>query len=127
MTNIYIVSNNFKGDFYYAFPTNKGQNSIQTTLVQKHIETTHSTLTSYKMPPHNTHIIETNITGSLGKKSNQKIDKHLRHQIIATCRDANGMMGTKHLDPALCLHLGAYLMCIDNKHLKDKVPRGNGS
>jgi hypothetical protein len=36
------------------------------------------------------------------------------------------MMGTKHIDPALCLYLGAYLMCIDNKHLKDKAPRGNG-
>ncbi len=37
------------------------------------------------------------------------------------------MMGTKHIDPLLCLYLGAYLMCIDNKHLKDKVPRGNGT
>jgi hypothetical protein len=37
------------------------------------------------------------------------------------------MMGTKHIDPVLCLYLGAYLMCIDNKHLKDKVPRGNGT
>ncbi len=24
-------------------------------------------------------------------------------------------------------YLGAYLMCIDNKHLTDKVPRGNGT
>ena len=37
------------------------------------------------------------------------------------------MMGTKHIDPALCLYLGAYLKCIDNKHLADKVPRGNGT
>jgi hypothetical protein len=36
-------------------------------------------------------------------------------------------MGTKHIDPALCIYLGAYLMCIDNKHLTDKVPRGNGT
>jgi hypothetical protein len=36
------------------------------------------------------------------------------------------MMGTKDIDPSLCLYLGAYLMCIDNNHLKDKVPRGNG-
>jgi hypothetical protein len=35
------------------------------------------------------------------------------------------MMGTKHIDPLLYLYLGAYLMCIDNRHLKDKVPRGN--
>jgi hypothetical protein len=25
------------------------------------------------------------------------------------------------------MYVGAYLMCIDNKHLKDKVPRGNGT
>jgi hypothetical protein len=31
-------------------------------------------------------------------------------------------MGTKHIDPLLCLYLGAYLMFIDNKHLKDIVP-----
>ncbi len=41
--------------------------------------------------------------------------------------DANAMMGTKHIDPALCIYLGAYLMCIDNKHLTDQVPRGNGT
>ncbi len=37
------------------------------------------------------------------------------------------MIGTKHIDPSLCLYLGVYLMCIDNKHLKDKVPRENGT
>ncbi len=37
------------------------------------------------------------------------------------------MMGTEHIDPSLCLYLSAYLMCIDNKHLKDIVPRGNGT
>jgi hypothetical protein len=47
--------------------------------------------------------------------------------IITTCGDANAMMGTKHIDPSLCLYLGAYIMCIDNRHLKDKVPRGNGT
>ena len=31
------------------------------------------------------------------------------------------------LDPALCIYIGVYLMCIDNKHLTDKVPRGNGT
>jgi hypothetical protein len=72
-------------------------------------------------------IIEANITSSQAKNSNQIIDKHLHHQIITTCVDANAMMGTKHIDPSLSLYLGAYLMCIDNKHLKDKVPRGNGT
>ncbi len=37
------------------------------------------------------------------------------------------MAGTKQLDPALCLYVGAHLICIDNKHLKDEVPRGNGT
>ncbi len=37
------------------------------------------------------------------------------------------MAGTKHIDPALCLYVGAHLICIDDKHLKDKVPRGKGT
>ncbi len=37
------------------------------------------------------------------------------------------MMGSKHIDPALCIYIGAYLICIDNKHLRDKVPWGNGT
>ncbi len=37
------------------------------------------------------------------------------------------MAGTKHIDPALCIYVGSHLICIDNKHLKDKVPRGNGT
>ncbi len=79
------------------------------------------------MAPDQTLIIKANITSSQAKNSNQKNCKHLRNQIIITCGDANAMMGTKHIDQLLCLYLGAYLMCIDNKHLKDKVPRGNGT
>ena len=56
-----------------------------------------------------------------------KIDKHLRHWIITTCGDSNALMGTKYIDPSLCLYLGAYLMCIVNKHFKDNLPRGNGT
>ena len=37
------------------------------------------------------------------------------------------MIGTNYINPALCLYLDAYFMCIDNKHLTDKVPRGNGT
>jgi hypothetical protein len=37
------------------------------------------------------------------------------------------MVGTKHIDPALCMYLGAHLICIDNKHLNSKTPRGNGT
>jgi hypothetical protein len=79
------------------------------------------------MPPDHTLIIKANITSSQAKNSNQKNDKHLHHRIITTCGNANPMVGTKHIDLPLCLYLGACLMCIDNKHLKDKVPRGNGT
>ena len=44
----------------------------------------------------------------MSKNSNQKVDKHLRHRIITSCGDANAMMGTKHINPALCIYLGAY-------------------
>ncbi len=37
------------------------------------------------------------------------------------------MMGSKHVDPAFCIYIGAYLICIDNNHLRDKVPQGNGT
>ncbi len=36
-------------------------------------------------------------------------------------------VGTKHIDPALCIYIGAHLICIDNKHLKDNDPWGNGT
>ncbi len=35
-------------------------------------------------------------------------------------------VGTKQIDPALCMYIGAHLICIDNKYLKDKVPQGTG-
>ncbi len=57
----------------------------------------------------------------------QRINRHLRHCIITSCGDATVMMGSKHIDPALCIYIGAYLICIDNKHLRDKVPWGNGT
>jgi hypothetical protein len=106
---------------------NKEQNSIQAAIFQKHIGATHPTMTSSEMPPDHILIIKANITSSQAKHSNQRIDKHLHHWIVTTCGDANAMMGIKHIDPSLCLFLGAYLMCIDNKHLKDKVPIGNGT
>jgi hypothetical protein len=37
------------------------------------------------------------------------------------------MMGSKHIDLALCIYIGAYLICIDNNHLTAKVPLGNGT
>jgi hypothetical protein len=100
---------------------NKEQNAIQAAIFQKHINATHLTITSNEMPPDHTLIIKANITSSLSKNSNQTVDNHLCHRIITSCGDANAMMGTKHINPVLCLYFGAYLMCIDNKHLTDKV------
>ena len=79
------------------------------------------------MPPEYTLIIEGHITSSRSNTTQVKIDRHLRHCIITSCGDANVVMGSKHIDPALCIYIGAYLICINNKHLNDKVPRGNGT
>jgi hypothetical protein len=77
------------------------------------------------MPPDHTLIIEGHITTSRSKMTWQRINRHLRNCIITSCGDANVMMGSKHIDPALCIYIGAYLICIDNKHLRDKVSWGN--
>jgi hypothetical protein len=118
---------NFQGDTCYACPTNKERNSIQKALFRKHINTTHPSITSNKLPPNHTLIIEANISSSVSKKSQHKIDRHLKNCILTTCGDADVMSGTKHIDPALCIYIGASFICIDNKHMKDNVPRGNGT
>ncbi len=53
----------------------------------------------------------------MATNAHKRVDEHLKQQIITTCGDANVLWGTKHIDPALCIYVGAYLMCIDNKHL----------
>ena len=116
-----------QGDACYACLTNKERNSIQAAIFQKHIQATHPNVTCDEMPPEHTLIIEGNITSSISNTTRQRIDRHLRHRIITSCGDANVMMGSKHIDPALCIYIGAYLICIDNKHLTDKVPWGNGT
>ncbi len=77
--------------------------------------------------PEHTIIIEADISNSVTKRAHRKIKEQLRHRIITTCRDADVMAGTKHTDLALCIYVGAHHICIDKKHLKDKVPRGNGT
>ncbi len=72
-------------------------------------------------------IIEADISSSVATNTHKKIDEYLRQRIITTCGDADVTWGTKHIDPALCIYVGAYLICIDNKHLKDKVAIGNGT
>ncbi len=78
-------------------------------------------------PSEHTIIIEADISSSVAKRAHRKIKEQFRHRIITTCGDAEVMAGTKNIDPALCIYVGAHLICIDNKHLKDKVPRGNGT
>lgn len=103
------------------------RNAIQASIFKKHILDTHPIFSGTDMPPRSTIVIEANIKSTNTKKSTRKIDEHLRHRILTTVGDANAKIGTKHIDPALCLYIGAYIMCIDNKNLKDKVPRGNGT
>ena len=96
-------------------------------MFKKHVQATHPPVNSIENPPQHTIIIEAEISSSISTKAHTKINDHMRQRIITTCGDANVMVGTKHIDPALCLYVGAHLICIDNKHLKDKVPRGNGT
>jgi len=117
----------YKGEACYACPTNKERNSIQKAIFRQHIQATHPSVTTNDLPPSHTLIIEAHITSSNSKKIQQKVDKNLRNQIITTCGDADVMVGTKHIDPALCVYHGAHLICIDNKHLNSKNPRGNGT
>ncbi len=79
------------------------------------------------MPPDHTLIIEANISSSVSKRFRHKFDKHLKNCILTSCGDADVMSGTKHINPVLCLYIGASLICIDIKHMKDRVPRGNGT
>ena len=53
----------------------------------------------------------------------------MRHRIITSCGDANVLTGNnKHIDPALCLYVGAHVICIiENENLNKEVPRGNGA
>ncbi len=72
-------------------------------------------------------IIEADISSSVATNAHRKIVKHLKQRMITTSGDADVTVGTKHIDPALCIYIGVHLICIDSKHLKDKVPRGNGT
>ncbi len=121
------MSSNLKGDGCYACPTNREHNAIHAAIFKQHVHTTHLSIDDNKMPPEHTLFIKSNITSSVKARSNQRVDNYVRHHIMTSCGDADAMVGTKHIDPALCIYIGAHLICIDNKHLKDKVPRGNST
>ena len=54
----------------------KNKNAIHAAIFQKHIQSTHPTITSNEIPPDHTLINEANITSLMSKNSNQKVDKH---------------------------------------------------
>ena len=59
---------------------------------------------------------------------NLTIDGVFRHNIITTCGDKNVKYSTQKVDPALCLDVGTFLICVlSNKFLKEAVPRDNGT
>jgi hypothetical protein len=119
----------FEGkDVCYACPTNVERNAISAINFKNHVLRTHPNVNDNNLPPDHTIIIEADIKSSLSKRSKQKVDNVLRHRIMTSCGDAQVKVGTKKIDPALCLYVGAYVICvIDNTHLKDRVPRGNGT
>jgi hypothetical protein len=115
-------------DACYACPTNAERNSIWADNFRQHILDTHPPVESDQEPPQNTIVIEADIQSSSSKKRKWNVDNVLRHRILTTCGDADVKSGTKCIDPALCLYIGAFLICIiKNDFLKEKVPRGNGT
>ena len=90
---------------------------------------THPPFHSLEASPEHTIVVEVEIRSTKSKqKKNVTIDNVLRHKIITVCGDDNIKYATKHVDPALCLYIGAYLICtIGNEFLKEKRPRGNGT
>jgi hypothetical protein len=97
-----------------------------TLIIEGHITSSISNTTRQRIDRHLRHciitscgdanimIIECHITSSISNTTRQRIDRHLRHCILTSWGDANVMMGSKHIDPALCIYIGAYLICIDN-------------
>ena len=133
--NTRVVGNNnlklpstFEGDACYVCPSNQEHNAISAGNFEMHILDTHPPFDSLEAPPEHTIVIEADIRSTKSKQKNVTIDNVLRHRIITTCGDDNVKYGNKHVDPALCLYIGAYLICIvGNEFLKEKVPRGNGT
>ena len=120
-------------DVCYACPYNIERNSIVAGNFRNHVIETHPSIESSDIPPYHTIIIEADITSTNKKGNGNNINRNiggaLNHRIVTTCGDANCMTGNKkHVDPALCLYIGCYLICtVDNVHLTKKVPRGNGT
>ena len=58
----------------------------------------------------------------------QKLSCIWQHIILTTCRDAGCKRAHKHVGPVLYIHHGLnFVYSGDNKHLEDRVSRGNGT
>lgn len=123
------LPDSFNGvDTSYACPTNKERNAIHASNFKQHVERTCPLITNNDNPCDKTCIVYARISSSNSKRSRVTINHTLKHRIITTCGDDNVKSGTKLIDPALCLYVGAFVICvIDNQSLKEKVPRGNGT
>ena len=101
-------------------------NAISAGNFKRHILDTHPPFHSLEAAPEHTIVIEAEIRSTKSKQITVTINNVLRHKIITTCGDDNVKCGTKHVDPALCLYIRAYLICIvGNEFPKERVPREN--
>ena len=120
-------------DACYACPTNKERNAISAGNFKRHVMKTCPDISSAALPPEHTVVIEADIRSTKqtnkNKKTHQTIGGSIRHRILTSCGDASVMTSSnKHVDPALCLYVGAHVICtIDNVDLNKEVPRGNGT
>ena len=112
----------------HACAHNTERNAISAANFKKHLQATHPAFDSPRCPPKNTCVVEA-LTENVKKDCPQhKVNHTLRHRILTTCGDADVKSGNQRIDPALCLCVGAHLICIlDNEFLKETVTRGDGT
>ena len=111
----------------YACPTHKEHNSILARKFNRHVLKIHQSIVSSEPSQQNTNIVGTNSKSYLLPEAKVDIDRVILHQITTICSNDNMIVVPKHIYPTLWLYVGVYLiLTVDNKHLKDKVPHGNG-
>ena len=94
-------------DAVFACPTNIERNSISAGNFKRHVLNTHPSVHSLDEPPNHTLIIEANIRSSKGRKAN--IGGAIKSRMLTSCGDAKVLTASKrHVDPALCLYVGAH-------------------
>lgn len=129
-----------ESDIAYACPKNDERVLVQAEVFQKHIST-FPLVTSDDLPPEHTLIIEADIQKAPKMKETRKqlsdenredarpqsisVSDRIRERIYSRCGDADMKCGTKHVDPALKLYVGAHCMITDNDNLAEG--RANGT